>query len=318
MGDRSSLGGSPSDGGLVVFAFRRCILLNGIDLGALRDDLAERLLTLRLARIGSRARRYEADLDEAWARAHPRILGAVLDLTAACIAAFPSVHLESKPRMADFGRVLAAVDHVLGTDGMTRYAGQGVELTADVLDSDPVLAAIAARITTPYEGTSAELLTLLTPTHDEDDRWRPPRGWPKDARTLTGILRRRAPSLRKLGWKVDDLGRYGHVPAIHFGLTPPQDDTSGTDERKAGDDACDAVSLAPAPSQASDASDANAVTSPPLAAVDNDEGDDLDRAERLVTEAFGAAVAGRHDYRTPAMVEQDRLRDLAFGGRTYR
>ena len=67
-----------SDADLTVFAFRRVVLLNGIDLGGVRDDLAERLLTVELHRITER--RYDADLTAAWEDAHPRILGALVDL----------------------------------------------------------------------------------------------------------------------------------------------------------------------------------------------------------------------------------------------
>ena len=40
-----------TDGGLAVFAFRRCIVLNGIDVGALRGDLADRIVHVNLDRI---------------------------------------------------------------------------------------------------------------------------------------------------------------------------------------------------------------------------------------------------------------------------
>jgi hypothetical protein len=40
-----------TDSDLAVFAFRRCIILNGIDVGALRGDLADRTLPINLDRI---------------------------------------------------------------------------------------------------------------------------------------------------------------------------------------------------------------------------------------------------------------------------
>ena len=100
-----------SDADLAVFAFRRVVLLNGIDLGAMRDDLAERLMTVEVHPITRR--RYDADLMAAWEAAHPRILGALLDLAAQVLTVLPDVRLADPPRMADFARVLAAVDHVL-------------------------------------------------------------------------------------------------------------------------------------------------------------------------------------------------------------
>jgi len=54
-----------------VFNFRRVIILNGIDLGAIRDDLAERLLTVELNRIDEHDRRYEEDIAQTWDEVHP-------------------------------------------------------------------------------------------------------------------------------------------------------------------------------------------------------------------------------------------------------
>jgi len=219
-----------SDADLSVFSFHRAVILNGIDLGAVRDDLAERLLTVELVRIGERGRRLDADLAAQWQQAHPRILGALLDLAAQVLAALPTLRLSALPRMADFARVLAAVDVVLGTDALLAYVGQAGEQAADAVDADPVLAAVTRTITAAWEGPAAELLDLIAPNAEPS---RQPKGWPKDSRALTALLRRRGPSLRRLGWVVEDLGRGGKACVVRFRLVPPD----GTDE--AGDEAGD-------------------------------------------------------------------------------
>jgi hypothetical protein len=206
-----------TDDELVVIKFRRAVLVNGIDLGALRGDLADRLVVVNLERIDERRRRLDADLATAWREAHPRILGALLDLAAGVLAVLPTLDLERLPRMADFGRLLAAVDAVLGTDGMARYARQAEDLAADAVEADPVLAAMVARVRDEFVGTSGELLDRLRP---DDDDWRPPRGWPANARALTALLRKNAPALRRLGWAVDDVGQDGKARAITWRLCP--------------------------------------------------------------------------------------------------
>jgi hypothetical protein len=102
-----------TDGGLAIWSFRRCPMLTGIDLGAVRGDLADRLLPFDLHVIPDRDCMQERDLWPKWERLHPQILGAVLDLVASVIRVLPSVRLESPPRMADFAYLLAAVDKVL-------------------------------------------------------------------------------------------------------------------------------------------------------------------------------------------------------------
>ena len=102
--------------------------------------------------------------------------------------------------MADFALILAAIDQLRGTDGLTRFAEQARTMAEDSLSSEPFIAAMdEAQV--EFEGTAAELLTKVTP---DLDRWRPPKGWPKDPRAVTSLLKRNAPALRKAGWIVED------------------------------------------------------------------------------------------------------------------
>jgi len=220
-----------TNGDLYVIAFRRVVLLNGIDLGALRDDLADRLVTVHLDRIGDRARRHDAEVTRQWTEAHPRVLGALLDLTARVLDALPTVHRDEWPRMADFARVLAAVDQVLGTTGLDTYLALRTELAEDAVTSDPILTRLIAAVTTEWTGTSAELLDTITPVSPE---WKPPKDWPSP-RQLTTIVRRRAPSLRRLGWTVEELEKDATARAVRFKLCPPPPDL-----RWPGNDARDA------------------------------------------------------------------------------
>ncbi len=251
-----------SDADLTVFAFRRVVLLNGIDLGAVRDDLADRLLTVELHRITDR--QLDADLSRVWAEAHPRILGALLDLAVKVLQVLPGVQVADLPRMADYARVLAAVDHVLGTNGVDTYKAQAGDLAADAVASDSVLSAIRETIREPWEGTAAALLEQL------GEGARGDRTWPSNARAMTTVLRRRAPSLRGLGWPVDDLGRQGKANAVRFLIEPPDDTKEASDrratgerrERQASDSDSDARLAAPGltcedTETASDASDAS-------------------------------------------------------------
>jgi hypothetical protein len=185
-----------------VIAFRRAILINGITLRGMGNDLADRLLRAELDILPDTDRLDEADLTARWAQAHPLALGGLLDLAAAVLAALPGVRLDRLPRMADYARVLAAVDQVLGTDGLTAYLGQRRTLAAESVEDDPVAAAVAAMATQraksgagPWEGTSAALLTALRPPDAGDD-------WPRTARGMTARLTRAAPALRATGTSI--------------------------------------------------------------------------------------------------------------------
>lgn len=219
-----------TDGDLHVVSFRRVVILNGIDLGAVRDDLADRLVTVDLHRIDETQRQRDADLNQRWDEAAPKILGGLLNLTSQVLAELPNVHLERSPRMADFARVLAAVDRVMGTQGMRRYSELAGELATDAVTSDPVLSALTATVTTPWRGASAEMLDALTDSLGDS---RPPKGWPSGARALTSLLKRRAPSLRRLGWTVDQTDERGERGQV-WKIEPPLKADETADEMADG------------------------------------------------------------------------------------
>ncbi|WP_328758029.1 ATP-binding protein [Streptomyces sp. NBC_00271] len=192
-----------TDDDVVVLTFRRVLALTTIDAGALAGDLAERLLVLDLQLIGEDRRRSEEDLDTAYDTARPAILGALLDLLVAVLRELPSVRLERMPRMADFARVLAAVDHVQGWDTLGSYTAAAQTVYADALEGDPFGTAVVGFVEThgAWSGTAGQLLDLLPPP----DGYHPK--WPKDAPRAGGQLKRLAPMLRSVGINYDDTSR---------------------------------------------------------------------------------------------------------------
>lgn len=187
-----------SDSGVSVLSFKRNIILTTIDPGALRGDLAERWVPVELERIDATARRSDADLDAAYHRAAPGVLGALVTVVSDVLGVLPSVELRSMPRMADFARVCAAVDQVTGLDSLPRYLGVGGQLAAEVVEGDPVAVAVRDVATSrgAWTGTFAELLPLVR----IDDA---PKDYPSTPRALSGAVRRAAPALREVGIDVD-------------------------------------------------------------------------------------------------------------------
>jgi hypothetical protein len=206
-----------TDGDYAVFSFRRCIIFDAIDVGAMEPDLADRALPVTLDLIPDEDRRDEESFWPGWRQAHPLILGAVLDLASAVLARLPSVELARKPRMADYARILAAVDAEMGTSALARYACQSADLAAEGLSGDPFAARMQEIIVVPFDGTSAQLLAKVKPA---DPEWKAPKGWPKDARAVTGRMRRLAPAFRKTGWAIEDLGSDNHAKLLRWKVSP--------------------------------------------------------------------------------------------------
>lgn len=222
-----------TDSSLVTFSFRRCLAMTSIDLGSLAGDLAERLLHITLDVIPEEERRDETSMWADWSAAHPRLLGALLDLTAEVARALPSVDAPRLPRMADYARILAAVDQLHGTNGLERYRGSQGRLALDTLSGDPFITAITETLTEPWEGTAAQLLERL----DAPDEVRRSKRWPDNARAVTQRLRRQAPVMRKTGWHVsDDRGR-NKAGVTRWSISPPEpedpsEDTQTRDSEK--------------------------------------------------------------------------------------
>lgn len=208
-----------SDADLHVVSFRRVVLVTGIDLGTVRDDLADRLVMVELDRIEETGRRTDADLARQWEAVAPVVLAGLLDLTAAVLATLPGLQLERLPRMADFARVVAAVDTVTGSTALDRYRALSGDLARDAVTSDPVLVALTAFVVGTWTGAMADLHEGLTGTLGDT---RPGRGWPANARALGTVLKRRAPSLRRVGWTVEQTSQRCERGAL-WRLTKPDE-----------------------------------------------------------------------------------------------
>ncbi|MFB6837088.1 ATP-binding protein [Streptomyces sp. NPDC056361] len=193
-----------TDDDVVVLTFRRVLAMTTIDAGALAGDLAERLLMLDLQLIEPDQRRTEEELGTAFEAIRPAVLGSLFDLLASVLAVLPNVKLDSLPRMADFARVLAAVDQVMEWSTLDDYLAASANVAGDALEGDPFGSALAALVEQcgTWTGTAAQLLEHVPPPGGI----RPPT-WPKDATRTSGKVKRLAPLLRSIGITVDDTQR---------------------------------------------------------------------------------------------------------------
>ncbi len=178
-----------------MLTFQRVIALTSIDPGRLQGDLADRLLAIELARIDEDSRAADQSIADAWRGRHAGVLAGLLDFAAQVLAVLPAIRTTgSLPRMADYARILLAVDQILGTDGYRRYADQAGQIAEQVADADSVALAIRKRVTARWEGTASELLVKLATDH-------PPKDWPATPQGMGGRLSRAAPALRApAGW----------------------------------------------------------------------------------------------------------------------
>jgi hypothetical protein len=202
-----------SDDEEALFAIERPVILEGITDFVDRADLMDRCLFIHLAPIADAERRDESEIWASFDAAAPRILGALLDAMAAGIASLPTLRLTCLPRMADFARFGEGVSRALGylpDEFLESYRGNRMAANETALDDSPVAGAVrtlATRTTKTgfkaklgWQGTASELLEALTAI--VGDKVAESKRWPKSPRSLSGVIRRLAPQLRKVACNV--------------------------------------------------------------------------------------------------------------------
>jgi hypothetical protein len=194
-----------TDDEIGVYSFQRVIALTTIAIKHdIAGDLADRILLVEPEVIEQRLT--EAEVARRRQEALATALGAVLDLVAGVLGKLPVTSAENAPRMADFAKVLAALDTVAGWDTLACYRAKVASLALSLIEGNTFAYAIYRLATAPspggldprpWEGTAAELLDTLRRLCAEARM--PTRELPEDVRAAGRQVREIAPSLRKAG-----------------------------------------------------------------------------------------------------------------------
>jgi hypothetical protein len=126
----------------MLFDAARPVILNGIEEVITRPDLADRSIFLTLPPVADARRQSERELWRQFELAHPRILGAFIDLVVHGLRTLPGIGLDRLPRMADFALWAAACETALwppGTFGRA-YEANRKSAIEGMIDADPVAA----------------------------------------------------------------------------------------------------------------------------------------------------------------------------------
>ena len=211
-----------SDNDEILFHGRRPIFLTGIEDYPQRPDLVDRANIFGLEVVQEGKRLSDSELQLKFSKSAPAILGALLDGLVAGLRYLPEVKIGDKPRMADFVLWAEASTRAYwpaGTfiEAYRKNQAASVEL---VLEASAVGSAVVRFMEGRHEwrGPTTELLDKLTALVGE--RAAKEREWPKRPNTLSGKLRRAAPTLRKgAGINVTFHERDGHAGTRVINIT---------------------------------------------------------------------------------------------------
>lgn len=196
-----------SDDDDIIYRFRRCVGLNGINVAATRPDLLDRSILIALERIAPNKRQTEEALQAAFESARPHILGAIFDVLSHAMRLQPQVHLSTLPRMADFARWGCAIAQALGykaEDFLSAYNTNIRAQNEEVLDDDPVAAAVVKLMEhrDQWEDTPSKLLEELEQVAASLKINTRAKSWPKAPNALTRRLNVVGTNLQDIGIRV--------------------------------------------------------------------------------------------------------------------
>lgn len=188
-----------------IFDAQRPVLFTSIADIAVEGDLIDRGIRLILPQMTEAKRKAEALFWAEFDKAHPSILGALLDVLVTILRRRSLVTLKKLPRMADFALWIAAACPALGwevDDFLTAYENNRFTANRNTLDASTVAKVVLLLAQAgDWEGTAGELLdklwTLITEQEAKE------RTWPKTPLALANALRRLVPSLQTAGVTIE-------------------------------------------------------------------------------------------------------------------
>ena len=152
----------------IIYNYKRCIGLNGINNVATKPDLLDRAFFLNLETIPDDKRIHESVLKNRLNEAKLEILGGILDVLSKALKIYPTIELSEMPRMADFTLWGCAIAEATGhtkEEFLGAYYANIERINRTALEEEPLGLAILSFMkdeVNEWEGTPTQLLNELT------------------------------------------------------------------------------------------------------------------------------------------------------------
>jgi len=213
-----------SDDDDIIYNFKRCVMLNGINPAARKGDLLNRSILTELEPIPVEKRKTEREVDAAFNEALPTILGGFLGILAEAIKNYKPIKTGLQ-RLADFNEWGCAISEALGysqEDFIKAYAEKVEAQNEEALNANPTATALIEFCTAKieaaewmptkepltqvesiiFETTPTDLYHDLTAFQSRKGRTDAKSGWPQAVNTFTRTLNMMQPTLAAEGCKL--------------------------------------------------------------------------------------------------------------------
>lgn len=217
-----------------ILDFKRCVVLNGINVVATRPDLLDRAILLELERIPPRERREEAALWQEFENDLPYIFSGMLNTVCKAMAIYPSLQLKELPRMADASKWGYAIAISMGDSGerfLRVYKENQKETNKETIADHPVAAAIVLLMENhnDYRSSVSELLNQLEKIAMKEKINTLSMLWPKASNVLSKRLKEVKSNLSEIGIEFSFINTKNSTQ-IHLTSVRPEEIREGEKE----------------------------------------------------------------------------------------
>lgn len=130
----------------MIYNFKRCVGLNGINPAARRGDLLDRTILIGLEPIPNEQKKTDQEIDEAFDKDKPYILGGILGVLSKALVIYQTLDVKGGyQRLADFNKYGCAIAQALGytqEDFIKAYAEKVESQNEEAINANPVSIAI--------------------------------------------------------------------------------------------------------------------------------------------------------------------------------
>ncbi|HLC20438.1 hypothetical protein A3E97_01590 [Candidatus Uhrbacteria bacterium RIFCSPHIGHO2_12_FULL_47_12] len=222
----------------MIFNFRSCLALNGINVVAFRSDLLDRSILIRLDRIDPSKRKSEKELISNFEKDRPIILGGIFDTLSHAMKLKDSIIVTDVPRMADFFLWGCAIAEALdiGQDAFTQaYKANELVKHQQVANENPVAMHILQFMKKRFffEGTAQKLFKELSFEVEygaQKDYY-----WPKAANALMRKINEIKPDLKALGVEIQESRGEERSLVITYNNKPSEPSYRQEEDRRSDD-----------------------------------------------------------------------------------
>lgn len=200
----------------IIYQFRRVVLLNGINVAAVKPDLLDRSILIELNEIDDDQRKSEENMLAEFERIKPMLLGAIFNTLSKALQNIDNYKLTELPRLADFARwgyaiaealppMTALVPESQGEAFLRNYKANISLQRKEAIAASPVANTIIEFMKNQEEwtGTPSELLLLLRIKAQGQSISTRSSSWPKAPNALSKQLNEIKLNLKNVGIQVE-------------------------------------------------------------------------------------------------------------------